>query len=71
MLLTHGETYWNDDELIFWSKGGRLVGDSVPRTGFLARAYAESPTGRLEPISTGLAGTCDQRAPPALAPPST
>jgi Domain of unknown function (DUF5605)/Protein of unknown function (DUF4038)/Domain of unknown function (DUF5060) len=55
--MTHGETYWNDDELIFWSKGGRLVGESVGRIAFLARIIAESPTKRLDSISTGLAGT--------------
>jgi hypothetical protein len=54
--VTHGETYWNKDENLFWSKGGRLVGEAPARIAFLARIIAESPTGRLDPISSGIAG---------------
>lgn len=49
---THGETYWNDREEVFWAKGGELVGQSPSRIAFLAQLVAESPTKRLEPIRT-------------------
>jgi ApeA N-terminal domain 1 len=55
--MTHGETYWSADNRIFWSKGGRFVGESVERIAFLAQIIADSPTHRLDPITTGLAGT--------------
>jgi hypothetical protein len=54
---SHGETYWNADEELFWAKGGRLVGESPSRIAFLARLVAESPTGRLEPMLTGFRGS--------------
>jgi len=49
--LTHGETFWSEDEVIFWSKGGDLRGESLPRIAFLKRVVAESP-GRIDPIRT-------------------
>lgn len=62
--VTHGETYWNEDEILFWSKGGRLAGESPARIAFLARIVAESPTGRLDPIKRRLmparAGVADR-----------
>ena len=45
----HGETYLNDREELWWSKGGELVGTSPDRIGFLRRIIAESPTGVLDP----------------------
>jgi hypothetical protein len=48
--LTHGETFYRDDELIFWAKGGTLIGESPARLEFLARIIAESPTGRIDPL---------------------
>lgn len=53
---THGETYWNAEEELFWSKGGKLVGQSQERIAFVSRLIAESPTGRLEPMRTGFQG---------------
>jgi hypothetical protein len=55
--ITHGETYWNEDETIFWAKGGKLSGESVSRIAFLSEVIAESPTKRLESLTTGLSGT--------------
>jgi hypothetical protein len=46
----HGETYWNADEEIWWAKGGRLIGTSPVRIGFLAEVVAASPTGVLDPL---------------------
>ena len=45
----HGETYLNDREELWWSKGGELVGSSPARIAFLQRVTEESPTGYLEP----------------------
>lgn len=47
---THGETYYQDDDQLWWAKGGRLVGESTKRIGFLEQLISESPTGRLEPL---------------------
>lgn len=46
----HGETYLNDREELWWSKGGELVGESPDRIRFLAKITSESPTGVLEPL---------------------
>lgn len=47
---THGETFWSEDEVIFWAKGGDLVGETPTRLGFLRDIVAASPTGRLAPM---------------------
>lgn len=39
---THGETFRHPDDLVFWSRGGLLRGESVPRIGFLARLLKEA-----------------------------
>ncbi len=46
----HGETYWDPDDEIWWSKGGRLVGTCHHRIGFLNDIVAASPTGVLDPL---------------------
>lgn len=46
----HGETYLNEREELWWSKGGELVGDSPARIRFLGQVTAESPTGVLDPL---------------------
>jgi transketolase N-terminal domain/subunit len=46
----HGETYLNDREELWWSKGGELVGASPDRIRFLAEITAQSPTGVLDPL---------------------
>lgn len=38
---THGETYYHDDEVLWWAKGGRLAGDSPARIGFLREILEE------------------------------
>ncbi|WP_243076306.1 DUF5605 domain-containing protein [Microbacterium sp. SS28] len=48
--VTHGETYYSDDETVFWAKGGRLRGESPARLAFLGRIIEESPTGRIDPL---------------------
>jgi Domain of unknown function (DUF5605)/Domain of unknown function (DUF5060)/Protein of unknown function (DUF4038) len=46
----HGETYYRNDEQIWWAKGGELVGDAPDRVAFLRRVIEEGPGGALDPI---------------------
>lgn len=41
--VTHGETYHSDDEILWWSKGGKLRGQSVERIAFLRKLLEEAP----------------------------
>lgn len=50
---THGETFLDPDDIIWWAKGGRLKGESVSRIVFL-RELVEALPGPLEPMSFGL-----------------
>jgi hypothetical protein len=45
--VTHGETYKNESNTVFWAKGGKLVGSSPARIGFL-RNIVETAPGPLE-----------------------
>jgi len=44
---THGETYLDDNDVLWWAKGGILKGESPARIGFLRRII-ESLPGHLE-----------------------
>lgn len=46
--VTHGETYYSDDEILWWAKGGKLHGESAPRIAFL-KDLMYSFKGNLEP----------------------
>lgn len=48
--VAHGETYLNDREELWWSKGGELVGSSPARLGFLDRILGEAPGGVIDPL---------------------
>ncbi len=48
----HGETYVNDREELWWSKGGDLIGGSPARFAFLDSIIEASPTGVLEPVAS-------------------
>jgi len=39
----HGETYIHPEDILWWSKGGVLYGDSPPRIAFLRRIVSEAP----------------------------
>lgn len=39
----HGETYVNDESILWWSKGGLLSGTSVPRIAFLREIFENAP----------------------------
>lgn len=44
---THGETFYSDDDVLWWAKGGVLKGESPARIGF-CRKIIESLPGHLE-----------------------
>lgn len=46
----HGDTYLHPDDILWWSKGGVLRGQSPARIAFLKRIVEEAPGGGLEPI---------------------
>jgi hypothetical protein len=46
----HGETYLNEREELWWSKGGELTGDSPRRIRFLLEIIDAAPAGVLEPL---------------------
>jgi hypothetical protein len=46
----HGETYLHPEDLLWWSKGGVLRGESAPRIGFLRSIIEELPPGGLQPM---------------------
>lgn len=48
--VTHGETFWDADDEIWWSKGGILQGDSIERLAFLEALRHEAPGGLLDPL---------------------
>lgn len=45
---THGETFYSEDEILWWAKGGKLKGESSDRIGFLKEIIYSLP-GPLEP----------------------
>ena len=56
---THGETFYPDEkEIVWWARGGKLVGDSPARIAFL-RSVLESLPGPLRPHIEGLAKMAD------------
>ena len=56
--LTHGETYLNAEERLWWSKGGKLVGESPARFRFLRQIYSAAPDGRLDPLPSDWDAPC-------------
>jgi hypothetical protein len=46
----HGETYFDPDDILWWSKGGVLHGESWQRLAFLRKVIEEAPPGGLTPI---------------------
>lgn len=48
--ITHGETYYNDEEVLFWAKGGKLVGSSILPIAFLRQVLEEGPHNGLQPM---------------------
>ena len=48
----HGETYLNEEEVLWWSKGGVLHGDSPARIAFLRQIMEEVPSPGLFPYAS-------------------
>jgi hypothetical protein len=46
----HGETYLHADEILWWSKGGVLHGESPRRIAFLRRIIEEGPEQGINPL---------------------
>lgn len=46
----HGETYLDPREILWWSKGGVLHGESPPRIAFLRKILDEAPAAGLTPL---------------------
>jgi hypothetical protein len=46
----HGETYRDPADVVWWSKGGTLRGQSPPRIAFLRRVLEDGPAEGIEPI---------------------
>ena len=46
----HGETYKSDDQVLWWSKGGVLKGQSPARLAFLKKVLDDAPPEGIEPI---------------------
>lgn len=46
----HGETYRRPDEVLWWSKGGVLRGQSPPRIAFLRKVIESGPATGIDPI---------------------
>jgi hypothetical protein len=49
--VNHGETY--DSDIVWWSHGGVLHGESPERFAFLREIVSQAPSGRFEPLNNG------------------
>lgn len=47
---THGETYLHPEDILWWSKGGKLYGKSPERIAFLHQIMKEAPAEQLYPF---------------------
>ena len=52
----HGETYADPQDILWWSKGGVLHGQSPARIAFLKKILEESPATGLDPVEQPWAG---------------
>jgi Domain of unknown function (DUF5060)/Domain of unknown function (DUF5605)/Protein of unknown function (DUF4038) len=50
----HGETYLHPQDILWWSKGGLLHGQSPERIAFYQRILDETPSEGLEPLDGGI-----------------
>jgi len=58
----HGETYVHPDDILWWSHGGELHGESPARIAFLKKILEETPGPGLKPFAAGsddIAATVD------------
>ncbi|MBL7201726.1 MAG: DUF5605 domain-containing protein [Anaerolineae bacterium] len=52
----HGETYLHPEDILWWSKGGTLYGESPARIAFLRAILEEGPPEGLDPVDRWGAG---------------
>ena len=48
----HGETYMHPEDILWWSKGGKLYGTSPQRIGFLRQIIEEAPINGIDTIDS-------------------
>lgn len=48
--VTHGETYLAEDDVLWWSKGGTLRGESPARIAFLRTILDDAPGAGIDPL---------------------
>jgi Domain of unknown function (DUF5060)/Domain of unknown function (DUF5605)/Protein of unknown function (DUF4038) len=48
--VSHGETYLDPEDILWWAKGGVLHGQSAPRLAFLQGILENSPATGLDPV---------------------
>jgi len=58
VYVGHGETYLHPEDVLWWSKGGTLYGESPERISFLRRILEEASETGLEPIDFGWDVAC-------------
>ena len=58
-FVTHGETYYREDEALWWAKGGELYGQSPERLAFLKALQYE--IGDVEPYSNTFFGNPNEK----------
>ena len=54
----HGETYLHPEDTLWWSKGGKLYGESPTRIGFLRSIIDDAPDKGIHPIDGGYGAVC-------------
>jgi hypothetical protein len=59
----HGETYLSPDDVLWWSKGGTLKGQSPPRLAFLKKVLEDGPRQGIEPVDKWQSPEYGGRAP--------
>jgi hypothetical protein len=48
--VSHGETYVDPEDILWWAKGGVLHGKTAPRLAFLRGLLEDSPAAGLDPV---------------------
>ena len=54
----HGETYMHPEDTLWWSKGGKLYGESPKRITFLRSVFEDAPSRGYRPLQVGHGAVC-------------
>jgi len=60
IYVGHGETYLHPEDVLWWSKGGVLRGESPARLAFLREVLEDAPPQGLEPLGRQIAGVAGE-----------